>query len=333
MSRESSRSSGRRRSRIPLLWRAALAASTVGILAAVPGCPDGGGSRFAPPKLPPVRNPFGGGGGSPPSPIRIGGNGGDMATGALAKGLITPPKKEMSCDEAWAHLEKNKEMAGWATWATQNRQFSDEALSQDQEAQASAQLAGELPLDALKLLVKAGAVELADALPATPEIKKAQRKQVLVVGKFENDVTANNKRLDYALSELNDRLNEQTPITDNFVVVGMSEEAGAKAMKQAGAGEFFEFVDPLDPTALQGPTKYNPNTIYAVTGRMLETRDALKHRMQLLMSIKVTHSATRRSKVSREVSAEYRFHPARKEWVSAIEDDKVAAARGWKPKS
>lgn len=311
------------------LYRIGLATSFVGLLAVAPGCPSGS-SGFAPPPggFP---NPFNTNpshhNAAPAAPGLGVGTGNVDVTGMAAKGLIKPPTEDMSCDEAWKKLKDNENVAGWADFVSTNHQFSREALTQSQSANASQQLAGKLPLEALESLVEDGAREVADSLPATPEIKKAQRKQVLVVGKFENDVAAN-KELDYALAKLKTRLNKQNAIKDNFVVVGMSEQAGENALKKAGAGQAFEFTDPLDPTAVQGPTKYNPKTIYAISGRMIESRDDQAHRMYLKMSIDVTHSATRTLVDTHEVTAEYRYHPARNKWISQAEDEALAKARG-----
>ena len=324
MSRGSMKSSSTRRR----LYRGALAGSMFGILVAASGCPSGS-SKFTPPDLSRI-NPF-----DKPAPRtnvtpRIGGpaiGGGTINAADIAAPLvIRPPNENMTCDEAWAHLKKNEQVAGWADFVASNKQFSRQALSQSQAAQASAQLAGKLPLEALESLVENGAGKVSDSLPLTPAIKKAQRKQVLVVGKFENDV-ADNKELDYALASLKTRLNKRAAIRDNFVVVGMSEGAGEEALKKAGAGQPFEFEDPLDTTQLQGPTKYNPKTIYAISGRMIESRDELTHRMYIKMAIDVTHSATRTLVDSHEVAAEYRFHPAKGRWISQAEDEQLGKKR------
>jgi len=183
--------------------------------------------------------------------------------------------------------------------------------------------AGGQPLDAYDRLVDQAAQKMAVDLPKLDKVKSANHKQVLIVGDVVSEAKISDPQLETALRELSGKLQENELMRQRFVFVGMTTKAAKAASDAAGAGEAWEFTDPLSDNPGTSKIKYDPSSIYTLTGRFRRETSMAESIASYSLFVEVSQASSRETVKTYTLKDKYHFHPYLGKWITDAENERL----------
>lgn len=238
-------------------------------------------------------------------------------------------QNELPCDLAWQKLRNDR--SGSEFWndlfgvdekgqKTVIGRANERFRQMEEEMKKSAD--GTRPVDAFAQLVDMVSQDLAKELAISNEVRAAQDKLVLLLENVSApDEFKNDMELEVAMSSIAFNLQRNQEFKNNFLVLGMTDAAAQRALKAAGAGEFFDFKQPVGVDVI-GPARYDPETIYVLQARFFPTRDVSMHRLFYNMAVTVNKASDRSQLYGKNYKFEYRFQPYIQRWITVAEDER-----------
>lgn len=170
------------------------------------------------------------------------------------------------------------------------------------------------PVESLDRAVDVMAQYLVKELPSLPEVQNSPHKLVLALGPIENQTQAPPERYRAALVSLQSKVRDSAEIRRNFVIIQTDYADGQETLDRFQPGNR-DFDDAFGTGPSKGDVaKYDPDTLYVLTGRFFQARDVDGERVSYRLFVQVENPRSRAQLLSKEFRVVLRWNGKDYRW-------------------